>query len=309
MYTLYACSFILVFIQETCTWIFRLCFWIFNLALLSIFVFCFVEQLQSPDRHHSISINHVASVLLLYTFSFLYKNLNKIDASLAKLLFKSPSDPRAQKEKILDKEELNLKDVLRYQDYVLQTANKPNAVYRKSNWITFLVFLCPIFILELAVYYTLMMNQINNKTWITDTIYFVSLILLVFILNSIKAENLNKVFLPSLFFMVVLFGFEVYYLVLDCIGDSTDPDSIYTQSYRKKFKLVLIVLSIKTCVCFVFIGFGKKKIRNSYKQTKLNFNRKSSVSSKASIRVQNLNDSLEEPLIKDIKEIKKPGSL
>ena len=286
--------------NESCTSIFRICFWLFNLALLSIFVLCFVRQLYSPLEHHSLSLNEIASVLLIYTFAYLYKHLNKVDTSLAKLLFKPPPDPTAKKQQLLQKDELNLKEVLRFQDYVLQTGKKPNALYRKSNWITFLVFLCPIFILELAVYYTLMMNNISKNTLIPDSIYFFCLIILVFILNSIKVENINKVFLPCFFILFALFGLEVYYLVFDCLNPDL-TDFVYTVSYRKKLKLVLVVLSLKTCFSFVCIGFGRRRIRNSYKQTKKNFKRRSSVSSKNSFKI-NIHDSLEEPLIRETKE-------
>ena len=300
VYVLYATSFLLVFVKETCTSIFRICFWLFNLALLSIFVLCFVQQLNSPLKHHSLALNEIAAVLLIYTFAYLYKHLNKVDASLAKLLFKPPPDPNAQRQQLLQQDQLNLKDVLRFQDYVLQTGKKPNALYRKSNWITFLVFLCPIFIVELAVYYTLMMNNISKDTLIPDSIYFFCLIILVFILNSIKAENINKVFLPCFFILFALFALEVYYLVFDCLNPDL-TEQVYTVSYRKKLKLVLVVLSLKTCFSFVCIGFGRRRIRSSYKQTKKNFKRRSSVSSNRSFKI-NIHDSLEEPLIRETKE-------
>ena len=273
IYILYVISFMLVFIKETNIVIFRICFWLYNASLISIFVFIFVRQLDDSQIKHDFDLNSMTALLLIYTFSYLYKHLNKIDRSLVNLLFKNYQKSKLNIEKIEDQGQINLKDILEVEDIQQHELEKQDSVksgdskkkkqikvnaYQKSNWIVFVIFLCPVLMIELAVYYCLMINAITDENKIWDSIYFVSLVVLVIILNSVRAEDLNQIFKRSVLFLFILFVIELYYLVnssLKVYNSSTkqyyfDYDNMYTRFYKQKAKLVLIVLSLKTCLSF-----------------------------------------------------------
>jgi hypothetical protein len=277
IYVLYVIAFVLVFIKESQVAIYRICFWLYNLALLSLFVFIFLHQLSKKSIDHSFDLNSTTSLLLIYTFAYLYKHLNKIDRSLANLLFKSYKKKKLTIQEIEEKDQINLKNILEVEDIRQNDLEKEKEegqsttskqggkkkkinAYQKSNWIVFLIFLCPILMIELTVYYCLMVNSFNHETQIWDSIYFVMLIVLVILLNSVRAEDLNKIFKRTVFFFFVLFVIEIYYLVystLKVLDPETnekvfDYDNMYTRFYKQKAKFVLIVLSLRTC--FSFLG-------------------------------------------------------
>ena len=104
-----------------------------------------------------------------------------------------------------------------------------------------------------------MINSITNRTEYWDLVYFISLIILVIILNSVRAEDLNQIFKRCFLFLFILFVIEVYYLVITSMktsssnGDFYDYENMYTRFFKLKSKLVLIVLSLKTCISFFTI--------------------------------------------------------
>jgi hypothetical protein len=269
IFSLYVIAFLLVFIKESNIIIYRICFWLYNLSLLSLFIIMFIQQLDETQIDHDFDLNATTSLLLIYTFAYLYKHLNKIDRSLANLMFKKYKKDKISISKIENQEQINLKDILEVEDIKQdqmeqkseqksvksQKKQKTNA-YQKSNWIVFIIFLCPILMIQLSVYYCLMINSITEKTEYWDIVYFVSLLILVIILNTVRAEDLNKIFKRCFLFLLILFVVEVYYLVITSIkisnstGTFYDYDNMYTRFFKQKLKLVLIVLSIKTCISF-----------------------------------------------------------
>lgn len=275
IYVLYVIAFVLVFVNESQVLVYRICFWLYNLALLTLFVFIFVHQLTSEDIDHGFDLNATASLLLIYTFAYLYKHLNKIDQSLANLLFKSYKKKSISLDALEEQGEVNLKNILEVEDIrqndleqeegdgkdqpSLNQKKKDVNAYQKSNWIVFLIFLCPILMIELAVYYCLMVNSFTADTQIWDAVYFVLLIVLVVLLNSVRAEDLNKIFKRCVFFFFALLVIEVYYIVssslklIDLGDEDSDFDRLYTRSYKIKVKFILIVLSLRTCLSFLGI--------------------------------------------------------
>jgi hypothetical protein len=231
----------------------------------------FVQQLDQETIDHDFDLNATTSLLLIYTFSYLYKHLNKIDRSLANLVFKKYKKDKLSLNKIENQDKINLKDILEVEDLKqdeLENQSQSNSIqtfknpklkknaYQKSNWIMFIIFLSPILMIQLCIYYCLMINSITNRTEYWDIVYFVALIILVIILNSVRAEDLNKIFKRCFFFLLILFVIEVYYLVITSLktssssGDYYDYENMYTRFFKQKSKLVLIVLSLKTCISF-----------------------------------------------------------
>lgn len=269
IYTLYVIAFLLVFIPETYTGIYRICFWLYNLALLVLFAIMFVRQLNEPLIDHGFDLNATMALLLLYTFAYLYKHLNKVDRSLQNLMFKTHGKKKLDMSKLENQNKVNLRDILETEDQKQRekedrlekdSLKKKLGVhtYQRSNWIVFVVFLFPILVVEVCVYYCLMVNSLGEDTLILDSIYFVCLVCLILILNSVRAEDINKVFNRCVFFLLILFGIEMYFLVYTSL-EKKDPetgrtyydyDNTYTRIFKEKLKLVFVVLSLRVCLTF-----------------------------------------------------------
>lgn len=256
IYCLYVIAFVLVFINEKHEWVFKICFWIYNVAILSLFIFGFVNRFNDDIKVTFWDMNTFAAILLSYTFSYLHKNLRKVDISLSKLLFKTSLHKQSKIKKLIEKNEICLKDILEFDEDNKNNGEIKNinrSTYKNSNWTTFLIFLCPILIIQITVYYCLLMFSISPVIFYIDIIYFISLLTVIILLNIENATNINKLFNKIFAFILILFFIEIFYIIY---GKITNDEVLgkYTENFRYKAKFVFLVLSLKVSFSFIRIN-------------------------------------------------------